>query len=93
MKLPCNWGLCRAAHALTLSPVAAILPASWSTATLEGATTSTWLWAVVHRWYTMEALVTVLPACGGPGGGGGGCGAYNNKARDGGASDGLACKL
>jgi hypothetical protein len=49
-----------------LSPVAAIFSASWSTPTLLGAHTSTWLPAVVHRWYTMVALVTVLPVPGGP---------------------------
>ena len=54
-------------EALTLSPVALIFSASWSTATLLGAHTSTCPWSCLARWYTMAADVTVLPVPGGQG--------------------------
>ena len=49
-----------------MRPVALIFSASWSTATLEGAATSTCPCPCLARWYTMAADVTVLPVPGGP---------------------------
>lgn len=50
----------------TLSPVAWIFSVSWSTATFDGAQTSTWPGFILLRWYTIDADVTVLPVPGGP---------------------------
>mmetsp|Transcript_21139 Transcript_21139/g.42526 ORF Transcript_21139/g.42526 Transcript_21139/m.42526 type:complete len:276 (+) Transcript_21139:1544-2371(+) len=50
----------------TLSEVACIFSQSWSTATLLGAHTRTWLWLCWARWYTIVADVTVFPVPGGP---------------------------
>lgn len=53
-----------AAMRTTRSPDLWIFSVSWSTATLDGAHTSTWPTFCLARWYTMEAEVTVLPVPG-----------------------------
>mmetsp|Transcript_32940 Transcript_32940/g.72540 ORF Transcript_32940/g.72540 Transcript_32940/m.72540 type:complete len:270 (-) Transcript_32940:270-1079(-) len=55
-----------AAIRTTRRPVLWIFSVSWSTATLEGAHTSTCPTFCCARWYTSEAEVTVLPVPGGP---------------------------
>mmetsp|Transcript_5605 Transcript_5605/g.9208 ORF Transcript_5605/g.9208 Transcript_5605/m.9208 type:complete len:216 (+) Transcript_5605:1360-2007(+) len=55
-----------AAIRTTLRPVLWIFSVSWSTATLEGAHTSTCPTFCFAKWYTSEAEVTVFPVPGGP---------------------------